>query len=346
MRIPKFWAEARKQVRANLEPKGRRQLTLRRWGWSDASEYDAQLHAQTRVDAAMDDAIAQGWPHTTPSVYPRERKVAYNGAEGVPIREEIVHTLGPDIITRNGYGALCLNTPDVMIVDVDDAGPAGIWALLPRRYWILAAGALLGLAIGLAQVFHQNTCQCPGSGMNPMSVLAFFAVLAVGAIMITKLARGAWLAGIGGTPGWVKRKLLAQGGLWAMYQTPAGVRAIRLDRTDAPTSETSQACLIALGSDPLYRQMCVRQNCYRARLTPKPWRMDFERWRGPVWPIPQEKLADRRAWVDAYDQARTGMGACRWIEDVGQGQILARNAQLQALHDQWALAPDPSGPIA
>lgn len=43
----------------------------------------------------------------------------YNGAEGVPIREEIVEVHGTTIITRNAYGAGCLNTPDVLFVDLD-----------------------------------------------------------------------------------------------------------------------------------------------------------------------------------------------------------------------------------
>ncbi|MEQ1893799.1 MAG: hypothetical protein ABL998_14750, partial [Planctomycetota bacterium] len=34
-------------------------------------------------------------------------------AEGVPIREEIVSEHDAAVITRNGYGARCLNTPNV-----------------------------------------------------------------------------------------------------------------------------------------------------------------------------------------------------------------------------------------
>lgn len=56
--------------------------------------------------------------------------MAYNGAQGVPIREEVLERHGDTVITRNGYGAKCLNTPDVLFADVDfdTALPPGcIW---------------------------------------------------------------------------------------------------------------------------------------------------------------------------------------------------------------------------
>src|SRR6185295_15118966 len=43
MIVPKFWAEARLPHR---EPG--RQVTVRRFGWSDTSEAEAQAHAETR----------------------------------------------------------------------------------------------------------------------------------------------------------------------------------------------------------------------------------------------------------------------------------------------------------
>jgi len=48
----------------------------------------------------------------------REPKIPYKGAAGVPIREEIVSRHGETIITRNAYGARCLNTPNVLFADV------------------------------------------------------------------------------------------------------------------------------------------------------------------------------------------------------------------------------------
>ena len=44
----------------------------------------------------------------------REPRMPYNGAAGVPIREEIVGRHGETVITRNSYGARCLNMPNVL----------------------------------------------------------------------------------------------------------------------------------------------------------------------------------------------------------------------------------------
>src|SRR5688500_8191871 len=102
MIVPQYWAEGRVQHRA----KGR-QVTMRRFGWADTSQADAQAHADTRAQEALDRFLSGE------SLERREPKIPYNGADGVPIREEIVSRHGEAIITRNSYGARCLNTPNV-----------------------------------------------------------------------------------------------------------------------------------------------------------------------------------------------------------------------------------------
>jgi hypothetical protein len=70
-------------------------------------------------------------------VLPRREVRSNYGVEGVPIREQIVQRDGDVIITRNSYGALCLNSPDVLFADIDHAQPpAG--CVMPA---IVAAGA-------------------------------------------------------------------------------------------------------------------------------------------------------------------------------------------------------------
>jgi len=108
MIVPQFWAEGRIQERV-----AGKQITVRRYGWSDDSPIAAQAHADQRTQEAFE-RIARG-----EQLDRRERKLAYNGAHGVPIREEIVERQGDTVITRNSYGARCLNTPDVLFVDID-----------------------------------------------------------------------------------------------------------------------------------------------------------------------------------------------------------------------------------
>jgi hypothetical protein len=71
---------------------------------------------------------------------PREPKVPYNGAVGVPIREEILARYGAAVITRNSHGARCLNTPDILFADVD--------ATAGMPPWIMAAAGLVSMTYG------------------------------------------------------------------------------------------------------------------------------------------------------------------------------------------------------
>lgn len=341
MRIPRFWAEGRLLRRTNHPI--RRQVTLRRWGWSDLSQEDAQAMANLRVKQAMDDLLAQGWPHEG-SVPRREPKTSYNGAEGVPIREEILWTVEPDIATRNGYGAVCLNTPDVMIADLDEDDLRRLPSpFSPVGRWISAGvvGAALAWTVGsLDAPSTQSVAQCAASGTNWLGgFLLRLAALGFGTYAVAHFLRQAWFARMGGAVGWLRKQLESHPGRWALYQTPAGARAIRLDRTMDPTSDESNALMTALHSDWLYREMCLRQACYRARLTPKPWRIHLERWRGSVWPVEEDRLEQRKAWVEQYDIDRAGWGACCWVEDLGLGQVEPRCQELRELHDTHALAP-------
>jgi hypothetical protein len=103
MIIPKFWSESKVSVN----------VTLTRLGWSDVSEKDAEQHANLRLDEAITTLKATG------EIRAFDHSVAYNGGEGIPIREEVVATHDEVLISRNGYGALCLNTPNVLFADVD-----------------------------------------------------------------------------------------------------------------------------------------------------------------------------------------------------------------------------------
>lgn len=76
-----------------------RGVTLRRFGWSDTSAADAQTQAELRVTEAAQRA-ASG--ETVPR---RDLKRTYNGAQGLPIREEVLARHGEAVITRNAYGA-------------------------------------------------------------------------------------------------------------------------------------------------------------------------------------------------------------------------------------------------
>ncbi len=157
MIVPQYWGEAKSQKRI----KGR-QVTVKRFGWSDLSEAEARLNAQQLADEAH--AVIESGKRIERS----EPKIPYNGADGVPIREEIVHRFEETIITRNSYGALCLNTPDVLFADVDyDSSPG-------KPTYLLSLGVLLSLAayLGVMEKSWGLFIVCAGA------TVVFFALLA------------------------------------------------------------------------------------------------------------------------------------------------------------------------
>lgn len=141
MIVPAYWAEARLQARFRGRP-----VVVRRFGWSDEGPAEAQVHADRRANEALN-AILAG------QALPRREVRSNYGVEGVPIREQIVQRDGDVIITRNSYGALCLNTPDVLFADIDHAQPpAGCVMPAIIAAMLLFAGAVIGTLLSLIHI--------------------------------------------------------------------------------------------------------------------------------------------------------------------------------------------------
>lgn len=89
------------------------------FGWSTESDDDARQVARERAKRAVDFAITG------------ERAGGEYGYGVDPAREELIDEIAFDgspvaAVTRNRYGALVLNTDDVLIADIDDAPKPGI----------------------------------------------------------------------------------------------------------------------------------------------------------------------------------------------------------------------------
>lgn len=314
MIVPQYWAEARVQYRR----KGK-QITVRRFGWSDVSQADAQAHAERRAQDALD-GLRDG--ERLPR---REPKVAYNGAEGVPIREEIVGRHDDVLITRNSYGARCLNSPDVLFADIDFAlrpdlrFASGVFAILAG--FGLLIGWLTHSVLVLAALLLVALC---ASGVLAGRVYRLYLDLNGGPLVE---ARKRILRFLERNPGWSFR----------LYRTPAGLRALATHRTFAPDDPQVARCFSALGVDPLYARMCQRQKCFRARLSAKPWRMGIAhhlRPRPGIWPVAPERLHMRRDWVERYEAAARDYAACSFLEVLGSGVVAPAVARVQWLHDE------------
>lgn len=118
------------------------------------------------------------------------------------------------------------------------------------------------------------------------------------------------------------------------YRTAAGLRGLVTSATFDP--KASSALLHDAGSDPLYVKLCEVQESFRARLTPKPWRVELRP--PPVrWPFEDEGVEHQfRAWTARYDAACAGRVACHFVEAIGPASVDAEVAPVLALHDARA----------
>lgn len=318
MQIPEHWAEARVEGKVN----GKKRV-IRRFGWSDVSDDAARENATRRANDAMRELQAGK------AVPPREPKLSYGGL-GLPIREQILAKNGDVVITRNSYGAHCLNVPDVLFADVD----VSLRLSWPQTVFLLGSVTSLivtGLSMNLRGCWLPIVCF-----VVPMIVLA---------------VRASWLQRLNATRfhGRRRRRLHARIRAFAaanesvrlaVYETPAGLRVLALHARFDPNSEVSRTLLRDLGSDPAYAQMCELQACFRARVSGKPWRMNVRhiRPRPGVWPVHPDRRALRDEWVAEYEAASVRFAACRHVEDLGTGRIDPRCAEVQRIHDELSRA--------
>ena len=105
-----------------------------------------------------------------------------------------------------------------------------------------------------------------------------------------------------------------------IYETHRGYRVLVTGRQHAPTDPLVQRWFKAMNCDALYAMLCVRQACYRARLTPKPSRIRLKaiRLRFPYEREMQEQLA---TWLPDYADRSQRYTVCHLIEVIGDGFV-------------------------
>jgi hypothetical protein len=236
------------------------------------------------------------------------------------------------VITRNGYGALCLNTPNVLFADIDHEAHSS-----PRR--VLVSMILVFAVISIVMIAGLHF------SVVASLVVAFFASLLLGVPLPGALRRlSALLQGgheqvalrrirqfMTAHPGWRVR----------VYRTPAGLRLLVLHRLFDPREAEVKACFDALGVDPMYARMCFNQNCFRARISPKPWRMGLQRMRPPytaAWRPEHAELPARRQWIDVYAREAKAYASCRYVETLGNGPSDPDADAVRELHDAFCRA--------
>lgn len=284
MRVPRYW------VRETIEARDSRGALARGegWGWSETDAEEAKRRARTSAERVvawmMRDCEDAPPPPSDQYLYNLDR----------PPREEIVQELQDAagettaVITRNVYGALVLNTRDLMFIDIDFPKPP--WAVvgLLKRLFGQAAPPSNDAEEAVVRRVQQWCSDNAGHGVR-------------------------------------------------LYRTAAGLRVALVGQPMQPNGEDSRRILEELGSDPLYRRLCEVQECFRARLTPKYWRMASVK-RLPMPPVrfPFEDTTKEqryREWQRDYDETAPRFATCQLVSAYGAQEPHPELSPLLKLHD-------------
>lgn len=118
-----------------------------------------------------------------------------------------------------------------------------------------------------------------------------------------------------------------------VYRTFAGMRCLVTNQVFDPGQSNTADILKALNSDPLYIRLCHAQKCFRARLTPKPWRCGM---RKPPsrYPWSDAKAETQyRQWEQQYESVTTQYATCRLVKEFGIDQPHPDVAPILEFHD-------------
>ena len=127
------------------------------------------------------------------------------------------------------------------------------------------------------------------------------------------------------------------------YETAAGYRLIVTNAPFKAGSDETEALLGEFRADPLYMRLCRMQESFRARLTPKPFRIEYS---NPPVEFPFETPADQAKqdrWVAGYEAKSAPFATCRFMETFGATNVLPEFEELVRFHDEATKANRPLG---
>ncbi|MCB2379751.1 hypothetical protein LGH70_19300 [Hymenobacter sp. BT635] len=271
-----------------------------------------QLIAYTGSDESLAAAQAAGrqvLQHRQARLLADEKLGEYPTGKA-PLREQleqrIYDTHGTLIaaLTRNRYGSVVLNAHRVMFLDVDD---------LDLRQSLIRQRPTepFSLIRFFRELFSPAAPPPP-----PVPPLALQEQL--------QLRLAAWLQL---HPEWNFR----------LYRTRLGFRLLVTHQLLAPTSTEAQEIFAAMLTDAVYVRLCQSQDCYRARLTPKPWRIG---WHRPTQPFPYdtpEQAEQQQQWQTQYAARSAAFSVCELVGEYGSGHMTPEARLLTELHDAACL---------
>ncbi|MBR5329874.1 MAG: hypothetical protein IKV13_00125 [Akkermansia sp.] len=126
-----------------------------------------------------------------------------------------------------------------------------------------------------------------------------------------------------------------------LYRTHHGWRVMLVGAGITPDSDRMHGLFKALHADALYESLCARQQCWRARLTPKPYRVGITRFPRPM-DSEAAHSADAQIWLQKYETLCAGKAVCRLVDCMGRA---IQSAEVE-LHDRMTQALVPDAPLA
>ncbi len=129
------------------------------------------------------------------------------------------------------------------------------------------------------------------------------------------------------------------------YRTASGLRVFVTGASDPAPSGDGLRILTELDADPVYRELCRAHATYRARLTPKPWRMTGMSAPSGRWPYAEGRPERRfQRWLASYREAAGSYAVCRRLAGFGTAPSGVER-QIMQLHDERTRT-DASLPLA
>ena len=120
---------------------------------------------------------------------------------------------------------------------------------------------------------------------------------------------------------------------WRIYRTRAGLRLLATQDLVEANSDIADTVFEALGADPLYRKLCKTQKCFRARLTPKPWRCGIHT-KPQRWPWLNAKEEKRfQKWEAQYQSSSSSWATCELLRQIGNSDVHPEVQAILKLHD-------------
>ena len=106
-----------------------------------------------------------------------------------------------------------------------------------------------------------------------------------------------------------------------MYETYQGARVIVLGRDFDARNRDTLKIMSEFNCDPLYMTICQKQDCFRARLTPKPYRMNMRRYKVE---FPREgDDPEFQNWLTDYERESRNYCVCKFIEQIGPRHVVS-----------------------